>query len=68
MPLDEHEGIPARWLMVPAGVELELTPPPPAPGTPHRRTGDGFAAHPAACRHCGALGGGVDPAEELPAA
>lgn len=48
MPLDEHEGVPARWLMVPAGVDIDLDPPhPPAPpqGDPAR--------HADVCRHCG---------------
>ncbi|MET7453908.1 hypothetical protein ABZT03_18905 [Streptomyces sp. NPDC005574] len=27
MRRDEHEAIPARWLMVPAGVEIDLDPP-----------------------------------------
>jgi hypothetical protein len=27
MRREEYEGIPARWLMVPAGVEIDLDPP-----------------------------------------
>ncbi|MFE9251309.1 hypothetical protein [Streptomyces sp. NPDC007088] len=49
MPLDEHEGIPARWLMVPAGVDIDLDPPPP-PTPPQSDS----ARHAAVCRHCGA--------------
>ncbi|GAA4800737.1 hypothetical protein [Streptomyces ziwulingensis] len=69
MPLDEHEGLPARWLMVPAGVEIDLGPAyPPRPcgevtagRTPRHPADDDLARHAAVCRHCGARRGADPP-------
>lgn len=48
---DEYDRAPARWLMVPAGVEIDLDPPCGA----GRRPDEEYAArHAAVCRRCGA--------------
>jgi hypothetical protein len=55
MRREEHEGIPARWLMVPAGVEIDLDPPCGAVRPASRRPGEEYTArHASVCRRCGA--------------
>jgi hypothetical protein len=60
---EEYESVPARWLMVPAGVEIDLDPPCRAVRPVRRRGGErdkraehpeGGAWHAAVCSRCGA--------------
>lgn len=51
---EEHERTQARWLMVPAGVEIDLDPPCGSARSVGRRPGEEHAArHAAVCRRCG---------------
>ncbi|MCX2927449.1 MULTISPECIES: hypothetical protein [unclassified Streptomyces] len=52
---EEHGRAPARWLMVPAGVEIDLDPPCGSARPAGRCPDEEYAArHAAVCRRCGA--------------
>ncbi|MEU1519622.1 hypothetical protein ABZ490_47200 [Streptomyces sp. NPDC005811] len=54
MRQEEYATVPARWLMVPAGVEISLEPPCGAVRPGRRRTGEEHERHASVCGRCGA--------------